>query len=285
MYDSELSKPGVASLVKMSEPPGFAAAEAEALADWSSVCTLPSRVLKDFGYEPDGKRSGVGFEVKDGAVSSDRKMDMHLTLKAQAAQIARARQVDESGRLEKFILSAGRLILAAKPAVLEYARLKAEEMGEPEYVDHVLDALDEWMLRGLCYPPGIPAGSILAAGHCDKGDFTLDGRADHGRMEYLPRKDPLAWAPVELLRNEVAFMPGISLQARSDSLITAAAHRVMATEDSERYGRKVLVIFVDSLHSWYFKKDEYGSQQQVFTRDFGWNYDMPPKEFRSRFRR
>jgi hypothetical protein len=272
MFDSEVLEPGTAGITVIAEPPGFTEAERNALIAWDRVCELPQKTLMTFGYEPDGKRSGVGFEVKDGTTSSDRKLDMHLTLRRQDEQLLRADEVDSSGALREFILSIGTFILAAEPAILEYARQK----GGEEYEAAVRAARGEWMARGLSYPPGVVAGDILAAGHTDKGDFSLDGRANHGQMEYLQKTDPPTWIPVPRIEDKLVFMPGISLQARTGSRIVAAGHQVRATPQSERFGRKVLVIFVDSHGTYYFNKKLHGSQQSMWREKLGWNY--PDKE-------
>ena len=243
---------------------------------WQQVCQLPKEVLQQFGYIPDARRSGVGFEVKTNGSSYDHKLDMHVTLESLPALVAMADVVDTSGTFRSFIACAENLLVALKPLGINYAKRVEGWLGLRSLVDEVSASHKTWMLRFLYYPPGLPAGDILAQAHTDKGGYTIHILDEHGSLEFLESTNPSVWKSMQEMKNQAIVIPGIGLQDLTDSSLRAVAHKVTATEDSFLQGRIAAVCFVDFLSRRHFDKATYGSQQQ---QPVGWNYDSTPEEF------
>ncbi len=263
-----------ARISTVAKPMGFDEAIAESIALWREVCALPRSVLNSFGYVPNDKRSGVGFEVKLEGDHWDRKIDMHLTLDAQEQQLAQADATDVSGTFRRFILSVERFVNAIEPAVAAYAERIGRDNSLPDFAERIVAAKRSWMPRFLWYPPGsVASGEILAASHTDKGGFAPHAFEDGGFMEYMVTKSPEVWRRMEGCEDGIPFLPGVSLQEHTGCRVTAAMHRVKADDISVERGRVAAVCFVDSAGMRYFNKRRFGAQQ---TMPFAYNYDYGP---------
>jgi hypothetical protein len=274
MLDTQSAERVRARILSVEKPERLQRAIEETIGLWKEVCGLPLDTLEAYGYTPDGKLSGVGFEVKDGTTSSDRKLDMHLRLEREPMLLARADEVDGSGSFRRLIISMRELIDALVPVVDAYGSIIEGACPKPNLRERLLAAKLSWMLRLLFYPPGTPPGKILGKEHTDKGFSSPHLYQEGGYMEYLVTKEPEEWRLIEERPGMVPVFGGVALQEHSDCEIIAAMHRIISDVQSELFGRVAAACFVDSVGMRFFNKLRYGAQQD---QPYAYNYDYPPR--------
>ena len=240
---------------------------------WRAVCALPEGTLKQFGYTPDQKLSGVGFEMKDGTSSYDQKLLMHLKQDAMVDLLERAECVGDNGVFLRFIESALRIPDAIAPVVEQFATELENGFQLSGFAKQVMDAQGNWMVRFLKYPSK-PAGEMLAAQHADKGGFTLHLSESGPGVEYLDTDGE--WKELPLSGLETAIIPGLQLQHRARCQLLATCHRVRSMPETADQGRYAAVCFVDFRHTRFYNKKGIGPTQD---HPPGFNYGMPWEEF------
>ncbi|HYD93124.1 MAG TPA: hypothetical protein VEB18_01550 [Candidatus Paceibacterota bacterium] len=261
-------------LVYISYPPELRAAMAKAMESWRVFYALPDEQKLRFGYIPDAKTSGNGYELKGKAGDVDRKENIHLRPIVRDELMEAAHRVD-SVIAPRFIEDALALNPLIAPLLRAFGEAVEREYDVPGFADDIMAKQSEWLLRFLHYPGGRKVGEVIAHPHVDKGGFSLHLDESHGgvqRLSYGTRE----WEPMPLSHKETAIFTGTGLQHRSQCRLRALSHRVVAVPGAAEEGRDSAVCFVDFAHRRYFNKEKFGSQQDWAPGAF---YDMPFEEY------
>jgi isopenicillin N synthase-like dioxygenase len=257
--------------------PSLRAGVEEAMKAWKQFTQLPEAKKVLFGYSPDAKTSGNGYELKlEGAI--DRKENVHLRVNARDELLNGAAQADPVIG-PAFVESALALNELMASMVRDFARTIEEECAIPGFELDVMDWQPKWLLRFLHYFGDRMPGEEIAAPHTDKGGFTLHLYESHPGVEYLTY-DSREWKALPLSHDQTVIIPGMGLQNRSKGTLRALVHRVVATEETAETGRFSAVCFFNFNHARFFDKSRFGAQQAWAPGAF---YDMPFEQFDSYF--
>lgn len=251
----------------------------KAVNSWKLFCALPDEQKLRFGYDPDAKTSGNGYELKKvPGTKLDQKEDTHLRVVVRDSLMRRAHQVDEV-YAPQFVEDA----LALNPLMAEllysFGRGVEEMYGVKGFADDILAKQPQWLLRFLHYFAGAEEGQEIAAGHVDKGGFTLHLYETRGGVERLTY-DTKQWKPLPLSHDQTVIFPGMGLQQRSRGVLQGMCHRVVATKESAVEGRYSAVCFLEFANCRYYNKTKFGRTQDW---EPGFNYNMPFDEFNRLF--
>lgn len=261
--------------VYVAYPEALRDAVEKAMVSWKAFCALPNEIKLRFGYDADAKVSGNGYELKDvPGKFLDRKEDFHLRVSAKNELLQRANQVDEI-ITPQFVKDALALNPFMAPLLREFGEAVEKECDMPGFAEDVMGMQDSWLFRFLHYFGNQEPGSEIAAGHVDKGGFTLHLYESHAGVERLTYETRV-WEPMPLSHKETVIIPGTGLQNRSKGQLKGLCHRVVATEETANNGRYSAVCFFDFAHRRYYDKATHGRLQDW---PCGFNYDMAHEEF------
>lgn len=247
----------------------------DAMEAWKKFCMLPNEQKLQFGYDPDAKTSGNGYELhlsEEGA--KDKKEDFHLREVHRDDLMKRALLVDETITPE-FVQKALALNPLMAPILREFAANVEKELDVPGFEADVMSYQPKWLIRFLHYFGDRQPGEEIAAPHNDKGGFTLHLYESHPGVQQLTY-DTKEWIDMPLSHDETVIIPGMGLQNRSQCKLRATCHRVIATEETAQIGRFSAVCFFNFANVRFFDKQTFGSQQKYAP---GFFYDMPFAEF------
>lgn len=246
-----------------------------AMQSWIAFCKLPNEQKLKFGYDPDSKLSGNGYELKlQEGNRLDKKEDFHLRVAMKEDLLKRAKLVDE-GITPRFVEDALAINDLMAPLVFEFAQGIENTYNIPGFRKDVEERQPMWLLRFLHYFGDRDPGEEIATGHVDKGGFTLHLYESHEGVERLTY-DTKEWKPLPLSHEETVIIPGMRLQNRSKGKLRALCHRVVATEETAKEGRYSAVCFFNFNNGRFYDKDTHGRLQNWTPGVF---YDMPFEDF------
>ncbi len=251
----------------------------QALESWKAFCALPDEQKLLFGYDPDVKTSGNGYELKNIAKGDiDSKEDMHLRVIAREELLRRARLVD-GVVAPRFVEDALAINPYIASVVSEFGRTVEQEYGVVGFEKDILATQPSWLIRFLHYFGDRRVDDEIATAHVDKGGFTLHLIETDGGVERLAYHGR-SWVPLPLPAGKTVILPGMGLQNRSRGQLRALCHRVVATSDTAKHGRYSAVCFFNFDNMRFYNKTAYGSLQKWPPGAF---YDMPFEEFNKLF--
>lgn len=256
--------------------PRLRARVAEAMKAADAFWALPDERKVLFGYSPDTKVSGNGYELKRDGL--DRKEDCHLRVNMRDELLLEsAKAHPEIG--PAFVEAALKVNELLPDVVRDFARMVEREYGVEHFEEDVMAQQSQWLLRFLHYFGDRKPGEVFAAAHPDKGGFTLHLYESDGGVEYFDYATR-TWRPLPLAHDQTVMFPGMGLQHRSRCRLRALTHRVMVEESTAALGRTSAVCFLGFKNTRYYNKPKFGSTQGLVQKGGpDLFYDMPFAEF------
>lgn len=277
MYQERVKELERLGALYMSYDPLLRKGVEEAMVWWDKFCALPNADKLKFGYTPDHKVSGNGYELKlSGA--RDQKEDVHFREIVRDELLFGAAKVHpEIGPafVEKALAVNGLMT----ELVRDFAQFVEREYHIVGFERDVMEYQPRWLLRFLHYFPIGSPGEVIAAAHPDKGGFTLHLYESHPGVEYFS-KETRRWESLPLSHDQTVAFPGLGLQQRSRCQLRALVHRVIATEETALRGRQSAVCFFNFGGARFYNKENRGPTQELIKKhgpDFF--YDMSFEEF------
>lgn len=252
--------------------PELRKAVGRAMERWEAFCALPNEQKVRFGYTPDAKVSGNGYELKLDGI--DRKENCHLRVEARKELIAMSADADPMLG-PAFVEAALEVNERMTHLIRTFAEHVETEYGIEGFARDVMAYQPKWLLRFLHYFGDHEPYDEIAAPHTDKGGFTLHLYESHPGVEYLTH-DTRQWKELPLAHDETVIFPGMGLHHRSRCKLQGLTHRVVATEETARTGRFSAVCFFNFDNVRFYNKTKFGSMQQFPPGHF---YGMPFAEF------
>ena len=240
---------------------------------WKNFCSLPKEEKKKFAYDS-REGMGVGYELKETpGTTLDLKEDLHFTVESRKWLWNEAAKFGDPD-VHNLITWLDELRERIAPMVLEFARVIGEVYDMPHFMEDVEANSQQWFIRLLHYFPGATPGEEIAKAHADKSGFTLHLYESDPGFQYLDRKK--AWQDVVFSPEETVILPGMRGQYRSQGVLKATYHRVVATPETAREGRFSAVVFLHPACTPQYDKAGAGRLQEMKP---GFNYEMPFGEF------
>ena len=259
----------------MNYEPGLRAGVEEAMVAWDAFCALPNEDKLRFGYTPDAKTSGNGYELKlPGSGSFDHKEDAHLRVNVREELLRKSARVHPDIG-PAFVDKALQVNDLMSSLVRDFARIVENEYDIPGCERDVMAYQPRWLLRFLHYFGERTPREEIAVPHADKGGFTLHLYESHPGVEYLTY-DTREWKELPLSHHQTVIIPGMGLQHRSRCNLRGLVHRVVATEETAITGRSAAVCFFNFDNVRFYDKETFGPMQKFPP---GFFYDMPFEEF------
>jgi hypothetical protein len=229
-------------------------------------CAIGDENLRDLGYS---FRSGTG-------TFADQKEFFHIW-KAALPEVSAA--LKRSGVMDTlFSTLTEHLALSIAPLLQGVAMQLEEACHLSEIAREISSNLDKCTFRFIHYLPGRTSGSEIAHAHADKSGFTLHLYESEPGLEcYWDQQ----WRPMPVSDEQTVIIPGLALQYRSECMLKATFHRVVATPEAARNGRFALVCFIPLMNTPVYDT-RYGPRLQEMP--VGFNYKMPFSEFKTLFR-
>ncbi len=255
---------------------------------WKQFCDLPEEVKQNIPYSNDG--AGVGYELKNGeGIKADRKENFDVTLAGREWLIDYAEAVEDSIARE-FITSAVALVGLIKPLILDFARQSESAFDIQGFGREVEESEDGFFIRFIHYFPHpresneieieVPHGpEEIAGAHVDQSGCTPHLFESHPGLQCLTYDG--RWIPMPVSSGETVIIPSMQMQLRSEGILRALCHRVIATEETKKIGRYSAVCFVQFKNTAKYDKKGQGRLQE---REPGFNYKMPFSEFKKLFK-
>ncbi len=247
----------------------------KAAQSWEKFCDLDPEVKINLPYSNNG--AGVGYEVKDGTGNKgDQKENFDVTLAGKAWLEANAHAINNPTAVQ-FIEDATALIGLLKPSILEFARQVEDEFGIEGFFDEVSIGEDAFFIRFIHYPGGREVGEETASAHPDQSGFTPHLFESDKGLQCLTYEGE--WVEMPVGEDGMVIIPAMQLQLRSEGVLRALWHRVIATPATSKTGRYSAVCFVQLKKTAKYNKEKYGRLQEFKIEKKAFNYDLSHDEF------
>ncbi len=237
----------------------------KAAASWQDFCALPIEDKQHYAE----LGSMMGYELKDGSgPNGDQKENFDI------ASTIGDTEIDTSNAPE-FITDAVAISKAMAGLALSFAQQVDAQYHIPELVERTAESGDQIFTRFIHYYGDRTAGEETASTHCDQSGYTfhLFETADGcQRLDYTTRE----WVDMPVEEGKMAAFPAMQLQLLSEGELPALAHRVVATQATQRAGRHAIVSFVRLKNVPEYDKKTHGRLQEF---EPGFNYDMTQRDF------
>lgn len=249
-----------------------------AVQSWKEFCLLPLEVKKSLPYS--NKAAGIGYEFKFGeGPKGDRKENFDAS-PAGAVWLRQHASAISNPVALRFVEDAAMLARDVQTFGFLFAQDAERELGLKGFHQEVVDSADGFFVRFIHYFGDRAAGDETASAHADQSGFTLHLFESAPGLQCLTL-DEKRWVPMPVSEGETVIIPAMQLQLRSKGLLTALAHRVVATEETAAEGRFSAVCFVQLKGTPKYDKDTHGRLQE---KEPGFNYGMPINEFGKLFK-
>lgn len=269
----------------MPYSPSLRKGVAEAMRAWEEFCTLPDATKTRISYSGDLNVSGVGYELKlEHGVTNDLKEDFHLRLSERDFL---EREADKVGPIAlDFVEKALELGPLMEDIIRSFARACEKGLGMEGFEADTMEKMPRALIRFLHYFGNddldgqhfISPGDQIAMPHVDKGGFTLHLHESHPGLQRMTCDG--AWVPMDFAADVTAIIPAMRMQYRSNNILKATCHRVVANEETARIGRYSAVCFMDFSTTPYYDKKRWGRLQD---QPPGFNYTKPFEELKKMF--
>lgn len=235
----------------LSYPPLLRTAVEHEIEKWRAFCLKPLEEKRKVVYS--NNAAGVGYEYKDGTgTKADRKENMDLT--------------------------DGPLIDLIRASALDFAQECEKEYGLVGFVDEVNSST--FFVRLIHYFGDRTVDDETATSHVDQSGFTFHLYESNPGLQSLAY-DTHDWVDMLVSSGETVIIPAMQLQLRSQGVLRALCHRVVANPHTAQYGRYSAVCFVQLKDTAKYDKDRHGRLQEKVP---GFNYSMPHQEFATLFK-
>ncbi len=250
----------------------------EAIDYWKQFCNLGMEDKLRLAYEHlDGL--GIGYEYKPGIGGTfDRKENFHVNMNGMDRLRTLLQEYPQDDVQRSLILATNSLVDAIAPLAVEYANAIEMRCGITGLVSEVLSGISRWLFRYLHYFEGHTVGDEIASAHADKSGFTIYLYESTSGVEWLDAS--LQWKGASGPIIGYTVMPGMQLQYRTQGVIKAMYHRVVADEYIARHGRYAMVCFIPLMNTPKYDKVRAGRLQDALV---GFNYSMPFEKFAELF--
>lgn len=273
--------------VTIKYPSDLRTAVEEAVSSWKSFCDLPQDLKRRLSYSNDS--DGFGYESKLGTgPAGDRKENFDVAKRGQDWLMKNMPNIEKLGSIaSSFVSSALNLVDVMAPTILDFARRVEDELGIEGFSEDVNASRDSFFVRFIHYPGDRVVGEETCVAHTDQSCFTLH------MYESLPGLQGFSlserkWVDMPVSSGETVIFSAMQFQLRSNGLIKALTHRVIANErssDPNGPGRYSAVCFIQLKNEKKYNKAVFGRlQEAVVKRGADFTYDMPPEEFEKMFK-
>ncbi len=277
MHINQLERMG---FVGMSYPSAVRKAVATAMVSWKDFCSLPEEIKSKFPYSNEG--AGVGYERKGiETPSPDPKENFDCALGGKK-WLERLVFGFNYPAVNKFIDSALSLNELLKPMILDFAEQAEEAFDLKGFKEEVENSEDAYFCRFIHYFGDRPVGEETAGAHPDQSGFTLHLFESAPGLQCFTFDGK--WENMPVSDSETVIIPSMQLQYRSQSVLKALNHRVVATKETAKTGRYSAVCFVQLKDTPKYNKKNWGRlQEMVLKQGPGFNYKMSHPEFSKLF--
>jgi len=268
--------------VTFAYPEDLREAVEKAAAAWMEFCALPSEVKLGLPYSSNS--DGVGYELKEGVgKSADRKENFDMTLAGQGWLEKHAVEIKNPTSL-RFIKSAVAIIPVLEPLIIDFAEQVEKEFGLEDFAQDVRISRDTFFVRFIHNFPGVAVGKEMTTAHPDQSTFTPHLFASAPGLQFYGLDGK--WIDVPVSSEETVIIPAMQLQLRSEGVLKALNHNVVATKETTKTGRFSGVCFVQTKNTPKYDKERWGRlQEMIQDRGLGFNYRMDDKEFAELFKK
>lgn len=245
---------------------------------WQAFCALPPETKLLFAATD--HQSGVGYESKDGSgKNADTKENFDYALKGRDDLRAILSEVDNQ-IAHDFIAAIEALGTLAQPMIKEFGIRMEQEHGIIGFESLSEQSAPSAFLRFLHYPGERNPHAVIAEPHVDHSGFTFHLYETTDGCERLAF-DTNRWISLPVAEGQAAAFASMQTQLVSGGEIKGLCHRVVANETSAKVGRYAIVCFIALANIPAYDRKTHGRLQEMTP---GFNYTMPPDEFRKLFK-
>lgn len=244
---------------------------------WQKFCSLPSEIRQSLPYS--NNSAGIGYEFKNGVgLKADRKENFDLTGESFKWFKNNIREIHNPVILE-FLVNAIYLLNILEPVILQFAEKIETEFNFPGFLREVSESRNNFFVRFIHYFDQSELNQEIATAHTDQSGFTFHLFESNPGLQCLTYDGQ--WINMPVSDKESVVIPAMQLQLRSDGILRALCHRVVADEETVKNGRYSAVCFIQLKNFPKYNKDVCGRLQE---KTPGFNYSMSKEEFQKMFK-
>lgn len=263
--------------VSLSYPAELRLAVNETVELWKRFCELPVGVKKSLPYSNGG--AGMGYELKDGiGQNADRKENFDVTLATEEWLVQNSSQIENPVALS-FVRAAANLVNVMQSMILDFAGQAEQEFSLAGFKQEVSDSKKGFFVRFIHYFGDRTVDEETANAHNDQSGFTLHLFESAPGLQCLTYGKK--WIDMPVDEGQTVIIPAMQLQLRSEGVLRALCHRVIANAATAIGGRYSAVCFVQLKDTPKYDKEGHGRLQE---KEPGFSYDMSHEEFSKMFK-
>ena len=263
--------------VRIKYPSDLRRAVLKAQQAWVEFNLLPKEVRLSFSYSNSG--AGVGYEEKDGSgPMGDFKRNFDVALSGKDWLYERVEKI-QNQVARVFVESALEMVSVMTPFVLGFASEVEREFELKGFEEEISSGKDAFFVRFAFYPPQKEAGEDIGQAHVDQRGATAHLFESAPGIECLTHVGK--WIPLTVSEHETVIIPDMQMQLRSNGVLRALWHRVVANTETARNGRYSAVTFLQFQDTPKYDKSTHGRLQE---KPEGFNYGMSQGEFAKLFK-
>lgn len=270
---SDLKKKGFISL---AYPGDLRKAVNQTVKLWKQFCDLPDEVKTGLPYSNNG--AGMGYEMKNGiGQNADRKENFDVTLATEDWLVQNSAQIENPVALS-FVRAAANLVNVMQGMILDFAGQVEQEFSLVGFRQEVADGKKGFFVRFIHYFGDRKVEEETANAHNDQSGFTLHLFESAPGLQCLTYDRQ--WIDMPVDEGQTVIIPAMQLQLRSEGVLRALCHRVIANMATAVGGRYSAVCFVQLQSTAKYNKDANGRLQE---KEPGFSYDMTHEQFAKMF--
>ncbi len=263
--------------VGLAYPPQLRKEVEQVALSWKRFCDLPAEVKVQLPYS--NSSDGVGYELKDGSGNkADRKENFDVTKAGFSWLQDHAEKISDSVVLD-FVRNSTALVHDIKPLIVDFAQQVENEFQIPGLYNEVVNSVNSFFIRFIHYFGDREMSAETATAHVDQSGFTPHLFESDPGLECLGFDGK--WIPMPVSEGQTVIIPAMQMQLRSQGVLKALCHRVVANPKTAKEGRYSAVCFVQLGKTPKYDKAKWGRLQEMTP---GWNYAVSPEEFQKYFK-